>query len=322
MLRNARLALLLLALAACARSGAQWGTPGEVRIGYLGTIYTLDPLIAFGQRLIDLTQLYTQPLVGISPQTNRFRSCAKPIPTFANGGISRDGLTITYHLRPVRFADGVPFTSRDVAFTYRAILDARNPVTEADPYRRIAALETPDAHTVRIRLRHPWSAAPYELFAASDYIFGILPGPRVSRRYGSRARDRVERTALWHGTISRRRSGIAAIPSSWCQSVRVAKTAASPHRREDDRRRKYGIYRPAFAFHRFYGRYLRSSCDKRAASRASGSWVCGAMRSTSSKCKRSVFPIASCAGPLPSRSTARRSREPFIMAIARLRPPK
>ena len=175
MLRNARAALLILSLAACARSGASWGTPGEARIGYLGTIYTLDPLIAFGQRLIDLTQLYTQPLVGISPQNQPIPVLCEEVPSVANGGVSRDGLTITYHLRHVRFADGVPFTSRDVAFTYRAILDSRNPVTEAEPYRRIAALETPDAHTVRIRLKHPWSGAPYELFAASDYIFGILP---------------------------------------------------------------------------------------------------------------------------------------------------
>jgi len=146
-----------------------------VRIGYLGTIYTLDPLIAFGQRLIDLTQLYTQPLVGISPENRAIPVLCTQVPSVANGGISRDGLTITYHLRHVRFADGVPFTSRDVAFTYRAILDPRNPVTEAEPYRRIAALETPDPYTVRIRLKHPWSGAVYELFAASDYIFGILP---------------------------------------------------------------------------------------------------------------------------------------------------
>ena len=175
MLHNVRLALFILALCACTRSGAQWGTPGEVRIGYLGTIYTLDPLIAFGQRLIDLTQLYTQPLVGINPQNQPIAVLCDPVPSVANGGISRDGLTLTYHLRHVRFADGVPFTSRDVAFTYRAILDARNPVTEADPYRRIASLQTPDAHTVRIRLKHPWSGAVGELFAASDYIFGILP---------------------------------------------------------------------------------------------------------------------------------------------------
>ena len=40
---------------------------------------------------------------------------AAAVPTLANGGISADGLTITYHLRPnVRWQDGVPFTSRDV----------------------------------------------------------------------------------------------------------------------------------------------------------------------------------------------------------------
>jgi peptide/nickel transport system substrate-binding protein len=174
-LRSVRFALLIVALVACSRTGSTWGTPGEVRIGYLGTIYTLDPLIAFGQRLIDLTQLYTQPLVGIGTDSRAIPLLCTQIPTVRNGGVSRDGLTITYHLRHVRFADGEPFTSRDVAFTYRAILDPRNPITEADPYRRIASLQTPDAHTVRIRLKAPWSGAVYELFAASDYVFGILP---------------------------------------------------------------------------------------------------------------------------------------------------
>jgi len=174
-LRNARLALLLVALAACTRSGTSWGVPGEVRIGYLGTIYTLDPLIAFGQRLIDLTQLYTQPLVGISPGNRAIPVLCTQVPSVKNGGISRDGLTIVYHLRHVRFADGVPFTSHDVAFTYHAILDPRNPITEAEPYTRIASLDTPDPHTVRIRLKHPWSGAVRELFAASDYVMGILP---------------------------------------------------------------------------------------------------------------------------------------------------
>lgn len=159
----------------CTREGQRWGVPGEVRIGYLGTIYTLNPLIAFGQRLIDLTQLYAQPLVGIGPSNDAIPVLCEVVPSVENGGISRDGLTITYHLRKVRFADGVPFTSRDVAFTYRAILDPRNPVTEAEPYRRIAALETPDAHTVRIRLRQRWAGAVHELFAASDYVYGILP---------------------------------------------------------------------------------------------------------------------------------------------------
>lgn len=182
-LRRARLVVAVLLLAACSRAGASWGIPGEVRIAFLGPIYTLNPLIAFGQRLIDLTQLYTQPLVGISPGNRAIPILCTEVPSVTNGGISRDGLTITYHLRNVRFADGVPFTSQDVAFTYRAILDSRNPITEAEPYRRIVSLETPDAHTVRIHLRAPWAGAVYELFAASDYIFGILPAHAFKSTY-------------------------------------------------------------------------------------------------------------------------------------------
>lgn len=152
-----------------------------MRIGYLGTIYTLNPIIAFGQRLIDLTQLYTQPLVGIGSDDRPIPVLCDEVPSVQNGGISRDGLTITYHLRRgVRFADGVPFTSRDVAFTYRAIVDPRNPVTEASPYFRIASLETPDPYTVRIRLKRRWAGAVDELFAASDYVYGILPAHAFS----------------------------------------------------------------------------------------------------------------------------------------------
>ena len=40
---------------------------------------------------------------------------AAEVPTLENGGISKDGLTLTYHLRHnVLWHDGVPFTSHDV----------------------------------------------------------------------------------------------------------------------------------------------------------------------------------------------------------------
>ncbi len=55
---------------------------------------------------------------------------------------------MTYHLREgVRFAEGTPLTSKDMAFTYRAILDSRNPVTEAQPYRRHWFLISPPIPT-------------------------------------------------------------------------------------------------------------------------------------------------------------------------------
>lgn len=165
------------ALSACQRAGdMHWGTPHELRIGIVNDPSSLNPLFVTSQTAVDIGQLYTETLIGLSPKNELIPLVAERVPTRANGDVSPDGLTITYHLRhDERFADGVPLTSADVAFTYRAILDARNPVTEADPYKRIASLTTPDRYTVRIRLRKPWAAAVSELFAASDYAYGILP---------------------------------------------------------------------------------------------------------------------------------------------------
>jgi peptide/nickel transport system substrate-binding protein len=170
-------ALCTLALAACGReSGGAWGAPHQLRIGLVSDPSSLNPLFVTSQNAVDLGQLYTETLVGLSPQNQVIPLIAQRIPTRANGDISRDGLMITYRLRhEERFADGLPLTSADVAFTYRAILDPRNPVTSTEPYKQIASLTTPDPYTVRIRLRHRWAAATTELFAVSDYVFGILP---------------------------------------------------------------------------------------------------------------------------------------------------
>jgi len=123
-----------------------------------------------------VTQLYAEPLVGLSSRNQPVPLLAERVPTVENGDVARDGKTVTYRLRrSARFADGVSLTSKDVAFTYRAILDARNPVTESQPYREIERLETPDAYTVVLHFRRPWSGAVGALFAVTDFIYGILP---------------------------------------------------------------------------------------------------------------------------------------------------
>jgi peptide/nickel transport system substrate-binding protein len=176
------LMLAILPLTACHRvevgavSSNAWGSPHELRIGRIQNPTSLNPLFATDQGSIDIGQLYTETLVGLNDRNQLIPIVAQRIPSRANGGITPDGLTITYRLRHgERFADGVPLTSRDVAFTYRAIMDARNPVVATTPYQEIASIETPDPYTVRVRLRRPWAAAVAELFAATDYAFGILP---------------------------------------------------------------------------------------------------------------------------------------------------
>src|SRR5579884_2937726 len=164
--RSAALFLLVL-LGACTRApgSAGWGEAHRLRIGILNDPTSLNPLFGYYQRQIDIGNLYCETLVGIDSKNRVVPLLAARVPSRENGDISPDGLTITYHLRrDARFADGVPVTSSDVAFTYRAILDPRNPVTDNHPYTRIVSLTAPDRYTVRVRLRRPWAAAVNELF--------------------------------------------------------------------------------------------------------------------------------------------------------------
>lgn len=174
---KSRILLALGLLVACTKAGGSgWGTPHELRIGMVGDPNSLNPLFSYVERQIDLTQLYCETLVGLDDRNRLVPLLATQVPSQANGGISPDGKTIVYHLRRgARFADGVTLTSKDVAFTFHAILDSRNPVVDTEAYRNVALLETPDPYTVRVRLRHPWAAAVGELFAPSDFAFGILP---------------------------------------------------------------------------------------------------------------------------------------------------
>ncbi len=170
-------AAALIVLAACMRgAGGAGGPPHVLRIAYAGDPASLVPLVAIDQEIIALDTLFCQTLVGLSADNRDVPILLTRIPTRRNGDVSPDGTQITYRLRPAaRFADGVPLTSADVAFTYRTIFDPRNRATSVEPYRRIVSLRTPDAHTVVVRLRAPWNAAVHVLFAQADFAYGILP---------------------------------------------------------------------------------------------------------------------------------------------------
>ena len=165
--------LLAVALAACAR---QHGEPHVLRIADIVDPSSLNPLLAHDQDTIGYDLLVTQTLIGLSDDNKLVPILVTRVPSRYNGDVSPDGKTIVYHLKAgVRFADGTPLTSKDVEFTYRAILDPRNPVLSQDAYRRVERLDAPNPSTVVIHLKKRWNAAVAELFAQADFAFGILP---------------------------------------------------------------------------------------------------------------------------------------------------
>jgi peptide/nickel transport system substrate-binding protein len=168
--------LLVIAPPACARVGQFPAQPHVLRIADNVDPTSLNPLLAHDQDTIGYDLLVTQTLVGVSKTNRLVPVLVTRLPSRRNGDISPDGKRIVYHLRRgVRFADGVELTSSDVAFTFRAIVDPRNPVESEDAYRRVASLQTPNRYTVVVYLKQPWNAAVAELFAQADFAFGILP---------------------------------------------------------------------------------------------------------------------------------------------------
>jgi peptide/nickel transport system substrate-binding protein len=143
---------------------------------------TLNPILATQTVETDLARLSTDILVSVDPHGNFVPRLAREVPTLANGGISRDGLTITYHLRPhVRWQDGVPFTSRDVAFTFDAIMNPNTDVISRHGYDVVRRVDTPDPLTVVFHLRERFAPFVAVVFGESDSTYGVLPAHLLAR---------------------------------------------------------------------------------------------------------------------------------------------
>jgi peptide/nickel transport system substrate-binding protein len=160
-MRWLRLSLCALLLAGCARvdtaapSGRHsWTRPGVLRIADTADPDHFNPLLSGMDLVEDLSSLVFSYLVIADGNGKLIGDLAVAVPTLGNGGISKDGKTVVYHLRPgVLWQDGVPFTSRDVAFTWRAAVAPQNNVMHREGYDEVERIDTPDARTVVVHLK-------------------------------------------------------------------------------------------------------------------------------------------------------------------------
>jgi peptide/nickel transport system substrate-binding protein len=154
-----------------------WTQAGRLRIGIQTQPTTLDPLLAGNTTEAMIARLMFDPLVTVDASgKNEIPVLAQTVPSLANGGISRDGLTITYHLRRnVRWQDGFPFTSHDVVFSIHAILNPNNNVISHTGYDLIRTMDTPDDHTVVLHMKKPYAPAINTIFGESDSPFYVVP---------------------------------------------------------------------------------------------------------------------------------------------------
>jgi peptide/nickel transport system substrate-binding protein len=152
-----------------------WTLHGVLRIGSYEDLDQLNPLLSNQLFVSDVAQMVFSGLIDYDDHGNPVPDVALAYPTQANGGVSKDGKTIAYHLRHnVKFSDGVPLTSADVKFTWQQIMNPDNNVAVRYPYDDIASIDTPDPYTVIVHLKAPL-AFLVATFMRNGTISAILP---------------------------------------------------------------------------------------------------------------------------------------------------
>jgi peptide/nickel transport system substrate-binding protein len=89
------------------------------------------------------------------------------LPTQRDGTISLDGKTIRLKLKPdLKWADGQPLTSADIAFTIATINDPKTISQYKDGFQYITGVDTPDPATAVVHLSQPYGQALRILFSS------------------------------------------------------------------------------------------------------------------------------------------------------------
>ena len=141
----------LLVLVACSAQPRHNGV--TLVVAQSGDPGALNPAITTSGSTHPVTDQIFNGLVGLDEHLN-------PIPELATGWtMEGDGRAYRFALRRgVKWHDGQPFTSADVKFTFEEALLKFHSRTRAALEHLITSIETPDEHTVVIRLKRPYSA--------------------------------------------------------------------------------------------------------------------------------------------------------------------
>jgi peptide/nickel transport system substrate-binding protein len=186
--RKRSLALLTaLVFAACTREGTSgtgasgahqnaYTTPHTLRIGDISDFDNLNPHMATALLLGNLSQLTMAYLVRYDAHNRPTPELATEVPTQQNGGISKDGLTITWHLRHgVKWSDGAPFDADDVVFSTNAVNNPANNEVGRDGWDLISKIDEPDKYTVVFHLKKRYSGYLPTFFASAGANPCVLP---------------------------------------------------------------------------------------------------------------------------------------------------
>jgi len=166
---------------------ARRGGGGPLRLLYWQAPTILNPHLSVGVKDTTGSRMFYEPLADFDPDGQLVPVLAAGVPTLANGGVARDGTSVTWQLKPgVTWHDGKPFTADDVVFTWEFAADAATAATTFGIYRDVERVERVGAHAVKVVFKQPnpfWA----DPFCGSAGM--VIPRHVFSAYRGARSRE-------------------------------------------------------------------------------------------------------------------------------------
>jgi peptide/nickel transport system substrate-binding protein len=162
------------------------GGGGALKTLFWQAATLLNPHFAVGTKDQEGSRIFYEPLAGWDADGNLVPILAAELPDIENGGIARDGMSVTWKLKKdVHWHDGRPFTADDVVFNWQYAADPATAATTIGSYRDIK-VEKVDPLTVRVRFNQP---TPFWAQAFVGQTGMILPKHLFEAYKGATSRD-------------------------------------------------------------------------------------------------------------------------------------
>ena len=115
----------------------------------------LNPHFAVGTKDQDGARIFYEPLASWDPDGNLVANLAAEIPSVQNGGVAKDGRSVTWKVKKgVQWHDGKPFTVDDVVFNWEYASDPATAAVTIGSYKDMKVQKI-DSHTVKINFEKP-----------------------------------------------------------------------------------------------------------------------------------------------------------------------
>ncbi len=192
--------------AACAPADASFDpTTADAGTKSITVAFEQEPDVAVGIFSNMSFSAWIWQIYGVGPgkwddKNNLVSYAATEVPSADNGDVSADGLTVTWKIKPCIFwSDGQPITSKDIAFTWQAIMDPANAPVSRSGFDQITGIDTPDDQTAVIHFKSLYPAWPtlFDL-GPNNTGGGLLPSHIFAGKTGLE-KDPEIHTPTWAG---------------------------------------------------------------------------------------------------------------------------